>query len=308
MVHSIEGAVIETRRCLEAGDRVVVTGWMSRFHNDFTRSLSEKMVVFLDPDCGKSVPQNTGIILSTPLISHSRSDQIVSMRGIKLKTMSKGQIKATLEECSDLLLPSDKNDLHTSMPISPVTLPPETIPQEKEDCIMVKAKVLTAPSEEDRRFAARFFETVGSDPEARLSTAAVTKLAAEIYPRSPGKRVRLSKLSDKGLLEGLMKEGGQRVNSYKAGPRLLEIYTAPVSGSEEISPRTPSNKIPMDKIMEIVESGPDLQSQRSALKDELSELEVRRVNAQAKLYGIDKKLERVKKANELMAEFAKLFD
>jgi hypothetical protein len=271
---SIELSVKESRECLESGNRLVVRGWRSRSHNDFTKSLPKCTVLFMEPNTDPAfIPHDTGMILSTALTTHSEGCRIVSLGLPKQRVLNPGQIKVVLEECADLIFPATASALTNGNGTHHKKEEVGMVPAEAQ-----KPEVQEAPrneEDEELRFALLCMEAMGISPEATLGSKKATEFAKQAFGPS---MANLRPLIKRGLLEAVLEEGRQRASSYRPGPRLIKIFEGEKPSEKPLVPAengvSPDNTPdPLEKLRLVIAEEGELLRQKADIELRLEKVE-----------------------------------
>jgi hypothetical protein len=317
-VDVIERVKTRVESCVKEGGRLVVLGWRSSNHNSFTRGLG-KRVLFLDEDVRmSSVPQNTGVILTTRWASHMDGEQL-KRRGLpKPIKLEVGQIRSVLEFSlgSKKILPSPPLPPAPNDEISSVGAPTDPVPAVK---VTVKEKTpLGPPSAAEIALARLFYAEIGSsNPDECVARIRVWEMVRASYGESAPSSLDI--LINRELLVGIVKEGSKRVSCYKAGIRLLGIFMdladeqpVAVVATEKVteavaspgSLEMPMELKPLEKLFQLISSKDELLSRQSSLVEEIARIET----LKAELSLVEDGLVKVVEAERLLGQIRSLVE
>ena len=149
--------VDQVRSTLQSGQAIVIVGWMDKNHNAFTRSITDKKVLFVEKKDAR-IGRSCGLILFTKYLKHSDHEKLRSQHKDKAYkiVLEIHQIRSMLKLCKDLLSPEEKRK-STRKTTTDADAPAEAIDDQVLDFI-------TQPRrhniDEFDRFAESFMEEV----------------------------------------------------------------------------------------------------------------------------------------------------
>lgn len=238
------------RETLKSGAAVAVVGWRASNHNDFTRGLSDKKVVFFD-QYPHSIGLRVGLAVFTPFIDHSMVAHIARKTPVFNDTFKPHVLRGVLESCKDLLTEPERPE--PAKETEAIDVPTPTEP--KEDLAVLD--FLTSPSRRSEMTAMHKFAEA-FQAEAEKNNGSVGKIHL-------GKLIReldlpsATKLCAQGWLMPVISDGCKKAGSYRAMGKLIELLSAPC--------REPEN--PYQRAMFIIEQEPALVAERKALLGQL---------------------------------------
>ena len=265
----------KVRKTLESGSSIAVVGWIASNHNDFTRGLWERKIVFLENSDTIEIPKRVGLVLFTRFVNHTMTSRVRGQVEIHPGVVHLGQIKKALEFCADLLQKPHhiNNDVETST-ASPATQP-KSIQSSQERVLNIEMEPRKEQYMSSReKFAKDFIEASCADSEHRVNRIALGRLRNQ-----NGIEETAIKLVRTGWLLSLAGSSG-KIGWYKAGPKLLAAASLP-SQAESADP--------IERAKFLVAQKQELLSEKGQLESWLQE------NAE--------KLSRIEAAEKLLMEY-----
>lgn len=263
------------RTTLASGLSVAVVGWRDSNHNQFSRELPGKKVVFFGakPPC---IGDSVGLVLFTRFVDHPVVEKIKRKKQVYPAVIDTGQIKSILESCRDLLSPPPRSlsmdDGLSVIPVEPVGQAPP--PEDEMDLAVLD--FLTTPRRKEMTdmdtFAAEFLQNA----QANGGKAGKMSLAKIIKETCPG--MTSAKLARDGWIIPVTKEGRTHVSSYLPSEKLLAVVK-----QEQHEPDDPYERAKF-----LIAQKPDLLNEKDRLMSLVSE--------------IHDKLERIETAEKVLAQ------
>jgi len=292
MSQEVEGriatqAVASMRAALTEGKPILVYGWHSSNHDDFTRSISGRHIRF-ERDEPKTVPNKVGFIITTRRVAgkaHKRlRDSGMPCYATPLTT---GRIKSLLKEVESAIPtahPAGKEkgmapSTATSQRLSPSTRSPEQDePAFQQLGVPDPSPAAPAPEptreEREKAFAADFMKAVGGDPQKTLTRYQIGELLGRHF--GDGTNRHASKYKD--LLEPVTAGPNSRAGVYRASARLIELAGV----TPEIEPTNA-----LEKAHWLIAREPQLRARKEQLEAEQQSInerfEARKVEVLAEL-------------------------
>lgn len=270
----IAGLFEKARQAAKDGLVIAVLGWKDLNHNDFTRGLSDKKVVFYD-DVPDDLGETVGFVLFTKYVSHTDTERIKRKKKKKVWSIvvEVRVIRQVLGSLADLLAPEKVfvvglNPQLDRFPLSafekffpPVcAVPAVDVVDSMDEAIL---DFLTTPREEQemsamQKFAQAFIAAAGANESGQVGKIQLGRLRKEY-----GIEESAAKLVRDGWLIGEVGEGSSKVGWYMETKTLAAL-----------SKETPEPADPIEYAKLLVSQEPEVLAEYKALGAKLDKIEI----------------------------------
>jgi len=283
-----ESLIQRLHQVLKSGLKIAVFGWRDSNHNDFTRKLSKKKIIFLEISF-RRLPTSVAFVLLTGFISHAHQKSLIKQKGkdsISPIPFGIGEIKVILEACADLL-----GSVSETSDSEPGTVPDQVLedhtepnPDELNDEVL---EFLTAPRRFEMsnydEFTASFLEEAKRN---KKQSGLVGKKVLSKLRKQFGIEASPPTLISGNWIVPQIGENKRQIGWYKAGPQMLDN-----AGNEKFEPSDP-----LERMKYLISIKPDLQKKLEEMKKQKDE---QAALFDKKMAEIREKIEKCLKAEEV---------
>lgn len=252
---------------------VAIIGWRDSNHDAFTRNLPAGKVLFYErvPDI---VPKRVGYALTTSFVDHSERKRLRKQVHTHPNLFSTGVIKRILRDAAIMSSSSEVPPQPAMEPeMSSTVAAPAVTPEATQGST---GSDEAGEHEREIAFAKAFVIAVDHDHSRSLSKYELGAILRRIF----GDRAQPSRF--KHLLTAVVAEGNTKAGQYRATDKLLELAM-----SNEMEPPDP-----IEKAKWLIARRPSLEERHNRIQSEMR--------------AIQKELERIGKAAELLESLKRL--
>lgn len=219
--------VSRARATLNSGKSLAVVGWMTSNHNSQTEKFERGGRVSFYCGVPRELGVKTGLVICTRFVGHSDQSRLSRTVSVYPSTLSNGEIKRLLNECTNFLLPvrKVKEEVVTiQTPQTPAEPEPQVVAQEPKEAEMT---VSDGGAQNEgtiidwAKFANLFIQERNKDGYVSKYTL------SEIRRKAGLGDIPNSKLVSMGWVDPVIFEGNTNAGTYKAGEKLLSFVGNP---------------------------------------------------------------------------------
>ncbi len=225
-LNQLEALKQRVRQILESGLAIAVLGWKASNHDDFTRILPSRKVLFYE-EAPSSLGGTIGLALCTKFVSHTSVNRIKAGKTpVHGAILGNGVIKEIFRSCEDLFIVVPKHVVAPA-PVLVLMSPTKVLPTVQP----VETKMEMTDAERLAKFAEAF--RVEVNKEGLVSRFRLPRLLSEL-----GLEKTVKQIVADGWVETHKEEGKTKIGWYKAGPKLASSDSKP-----KVEPTDPQEKL-----------------------------------------------------------------
>lgn len=244
---------------ISSGRTVMVLGWMHKNHNDFTRNIPAKKVIFQKHAPG-TIGDGCGLVLCTRYISHSTMERVSKTKRTVRHVLGIREIQEILEAGKKVICeptPVAINATSKGDPPAPDNKPTIDIDDDVLDFITTPRSCIMSNLE---CFARKFVEQSKiSSKTGYLSKNILGTIRTECEVGDT-----VAQLTRDGWVIGEKSEGKKKIGWYKPGEKMIQFLS-----SEKAEPTDP-----YQLALHLVSQKADLQKQLMEVQMKLQKIEV----------------------------------
>ena len=221
-----EALTQRVRETLESGQPIAVLGWIHRNHNQLTRKMEGKKLIFYNAS-PPSIGSNVGLVLFTKYVNHDVTLGIKEKRPTHPIALEVREIREILASCEDILCPPLPPPDEEDRPKAATTGPPHIISLEEEAYDFEVLDFITTPRRRRPMSNMEGFTKDFLEAAAKSEDGAVGKMNTTTLRKGHSIPQESRRLAREGWLEAVVREGGTKVSRYKPGKKMLELAAGP---------------------------------------------------------------------------------
>lgn len=301
--------VDRVRSTLEKGLNIAVIGWKDSNHSNETRAIAKTLKVRFYQEIPREIGSSIGLVLLTKFNGHAYHPKLDRYAHIHPSCIPNNQIKSVLGECKDLIFKAVpvESDIVFNTPVGrvPTVATKEVLIPDFTVSVESTIRSIVAPVSTEGIMTKEVTQEIQSSVAEEVADLnKFNRLFLEAFNEGgPVGKITLGKirrdcgmtswsnavLAKKGLIEGVLGEGRNKVGRYKPTEKLISQH-AKTGESRRV---TISPEDPLYEVYVLIESEDSVKSNFTRLNQEMQLLQI-------EIDALDLRLKNISKAKETL--------